>query len=158
MPSQDPTMGCGGRSPPLSTKDAFQSMRGSLEKPTSKPFLSWFVKKMDLIPKVSLPITTSDLKALALHERGLIGQVTKIWPYPKLMDSWMKKNWTTWIKGKLTYYLFGGRFYTFLFELKEDRNKIFIKYPYFMDTRGMYLNKWTLDFDLEVDVPSVIHV
>jgi len=27
-----------------------------------------------------------------------------------------------------------------------------------MDTRGLYLNKWTLEFDLEMDVPNVIPV
>ena len=27
-----------------------------------------------------------------------------------------------------------------------------------MDSRGLYLNKWTLDFDPELDVPSVVPV
>lgn len=30
--------------------------------------------------------------------------------------------------------------------------------PYFMGPRGMYLNRWTLDFDPEVDVPSAIPI
>ena len=27
-----------------------------------------------------------------------------------------------------------------------------------MDTRGLYLNRWTPDFDLELDVPNVVPV
>lgn len=27
-----------------------------------------------------------------------------------------------------------------------------------MDSRGLYLNKWTLDFDLELDVPSAVPI
>jgi len=27
-----------------------------------------------------------------------------------------------------------------------------------MNTRGLYLNRWTLDFNLELDVPNVFHV
>ena len=35
---------------------------------------------------------------------------------------------------------------------------IFRNGPYFMDTRGLYLNRWTLDFDPEMDVPSAVPV
>lgn len=44
------------------------------------------------------------------------------------------------------------------FELKEDRDDIFHNGPYIMDSWGMYLNHWNLDFDLEVDIPSTIFV
>jgi hypothetical protein len=62
------------------------------------------------------------------------------------------------IKGKLSYFLCGQGFYAFLFELKEDHDLIFRNGSYFMDTRGMYLNKWTSNFDLNVDVPSAMLV
>jgi hypothetical protein len=52
----------------------------------------------------------------------------------------------------------GKGFFVFLFEKKVDRDLIFINGPYFMGSRGMYLNKWTLDFILENDIPSVVSV
>ena len=46
----------------------------------------------------------------------------------------------------------------FLFEKKEDIDLIFRNGPYFMGTRGMYLNKWDLSFELEKDIPSSVLV
>jgi hypothetical protein len=43
----------------------------------------------------------------------------------------------------------------FLFEVKEDKDLIFRSGPYFMDSRGMYLNRRMLDFIPENDI-SVI--
>lgn len=62
------------------------------------------------------------------------------------------------IKGQLTYYFCGKWYYAFLFEKKEDRDMIFRNGPYFMDTRRMYLNKWTLYFDRKVDIQSSLLV
>jgi hypothetical protein len=43
--------------------------------------------------------------------------------------------------------LFCGRgFYAFLFETKEDKDLIFRNGPYFFGSRGMFLNRWTLDY------------
>jgi hypothetical protein len=39
-----------------------------------------------------------------------------------------------------------------------DHDLIFRNGPYFMDTRGMYLDKWTPDFDTDVDVPSAMSI
>jgi hypothetical protein len=52
----------------------------------------------------------------------------------------------------------GKGFFAFLFEKKEDRDLIFHSGPYFMGTRGMYLNKWTPDFSPENDIPSAVPV
>jgi hypothetical protein len=52
----------------------------------------------------------------------------------------------------------GNGFFPFLFEKKEDRDLIFRSGPYFMGGRGMYLNKWTIDFILENDIPSIIPI
>jgi hypothetical protein len=41
---------------------------------------------------------------------------------------------------------------------KKDRDLIFRSEPYFLGTRGMHLNKWTLDFSSENDVPSAVSV
>jgi hypothetical protein len=40
----------------------------------------------------------------------------------------------------------------------EDRDIIFQNGPYFFGSRGMYLNRWTLDFNLEHDVPSTVPI
>jgi len=58
------------------------------------------------------------------------------------------------IDGKISIKFCGRGYFTFHFETKEDRDLIFRNGPYFMDTRGLYLNKWTLDFDPEMDVPN----
>ena len=49
-------------------------------------------------------------------------------------------------------------FFIFEFIAKEDRDLIFRSGPYFMGTQGLYLNRWTPDFDPEVDVPKEVPV
>jgi hypothetical protein len=46
----------------------------------------------------------------------------------------------------------------FKFTSKEDRDLIFRNGPYFMGTQGMYLNRWTLDFDPAMEVPKEVTV
>ena len=48
----------------------------------------------------------------------------------------------------------GRGFFLFEFISKEDRDLIFRNGPYFMGPQGLYLNRWTPDFDPTVDVPS----
>jgi hypothetical protein len=95
---------------------------------------------------------------LALAERGLLGQFTGIYPLPRSMANWVQKNWQDLIKGKLTHYFCGRGFYAFLFEAEEDRDLTFKNGPYFFNTRGMYLNKRTPDFNPELDVPFAIPI
>lgn len=45
-------------------------------------------------------------------------------------------------------------FFIFLFEIKEDRDVVFRNGPYFFGSRGMYLNKWMLDFNPDEDIPT----
>ena len=40
----------------------------------------------------------------------------------------------------------------------EDRALIFRNVPYFMGPQGLYLNKWTPNFDSSQDVPPVVPV
>jgi hypothetical protein len=62
-------------------------------------------------------------------------------------------------QGFLKPFFFCGRgFYAFPFEHKEDKDLIFHNMPYFLGARGMYLNKWTLDFNPENDVLFVVLV
>ena len=44
----------------------------------------------------------------------------------------------------------------FVFESAEDRDLIFRNGPYFMGPQGLYLNKWTPDFDPSQDIPSAV--
>jgi hypothetical protein len=66
---------------------------------------------------------------------------------------WLQKNWHTLINGKMSHLFYGKGFYVFQFETKEERYLIFISDTYFMGARGMYLNKWTLEFNPKKDVP-----
>jgi hypothetical protein len=74
------------------------------------------------------------------------------------MHIWLEANWHTLIKGQLSTTFCGKVFFAFLFEKKEYRDLNFCSSPYFMGTRGMYLNKWTSDFSLENDIPSAVSV
>jgi len=118
-----------GLPPPDPNVANFQASIASLGNYAHKSLPTIFVKKMELIPEFKLLVATSRHMALALADRGLIGQFTGIWPSPKSMDLWMKKNWAAMIKGKLTYSFCGRGFYAFLFELKEDHDLIFRNGP-----------------------------
>jgi hypothetical protein len=52
----------------------------------------------------------------------------------------------------------GRGFFVFEFISKEDRDLIFRSGPYFMGTQGLYLNRWSPDFDPTVDVPKEVPV
>jgi hypothetical protein len=77
-----------------------------------------------------------------------------LWPSLREMAQWLDQKWKKMIKGQLSTTFCGKGLYVFLFENKADRDLIFRNGPYFMGSRGMYLNKWTLDFSAENDIPS----
>jgi len=70
----------------------------------------------------------------------------------------VEHNWNVNIQGKIAVRFCGRGYYTFLFETKEDWNLIFRNGPYFMDLRALYLNKWSLEFDPEMDIPNAVLV
>lgn len=117
-----------------------------------------FVKKLDSIPSVALPEEETCKAALNLAERGLIGQFTGLWPSPKLVEDWTQRNWKPLIKEGVKSYFVGKGFFIFVFESAEDRSLIFRNGPYFMGPQGLYLNKWSPDFDPTQDVPSAVPV
>jgi len=98
------------------------------------------------------------MAALSLTEKGLIGQFTGLWPSPRTVQRWVERNWADKIQGKISIRFCGKGYFSFDFESKEDKDLIFRNRPYFMDSRGLYLNKWTLDFDPKLDVPSDVSV
>jgi hypothetical protein len=138
--------------------EAFQTLITSYKKATKDVQPSRFVKRLEEIPKVAVHSSSARPFALRLAENGLIGQFTGLWPSPKAMASWLDLNWRKIIKGQLSTAFCGKGFYVFLFENKADRDLIFRSGPYFMGTRGMYLNKWTPDFSPENDIPSAVPV
>ena len=64
-----------------------------------------FVKKLDNIPTVDLPVDQPCQTSLNIIERILIGQFTGIWPFPKAIEGWVQRNWkpliTEGIRNKL---------------------------------------------------------
>ena len=74
------------------------------------------------------------------------------------MEAWINKNWMPLISGGLQHCFCGKGFFSFLFENKANRDLIFRSGPYFMGLRGLHLNRWSISFDPEKDVPSVVPV
>jgi hypothetical protein len=62
------------------------------------------------------------------------------------------------ISNSVTCYAIKRGFFLFEFISKEDWDFIFRSGPYFMGPKGLYLNRWTHDFDLAVDVPKAVLV
>jgi len=131
---------------------------GSLWKHATSAQQQKFVKKLETIPTVALPTEEPCRSALNLVERELIGQFTGLWPSPKVVDAWLKRNWRSLVKEGIRSYLVGKGFFVFVFDSVEDRNLIFRNGPYFMSPRGLYLNQWTLDFNMSQDVPSTVPI
>lgn len=123
-----------------------------------RPTASKFIKKLDEIPLIPLPTALPRRAAVSLADRALVGQFTGLWPSPRTVQKWVERNWNAMVQGKIAIRFCGRGYYTFLFETVEDRNLIFKNGPYFMDTRGLYLNRWTPDFDPEMDVPNAVPV
>jgi hypothetical protein len=52
-----------------------------------------FMKNMDPIPSITLPIDDPCRASLNLAARSLIGQFIGLWPSPKSIESWIQRNW-----------------------------------------------------------------
>lgn len=137
---------------------AFSALVNSLPPQRTRPAISKFVKKIEGLQEVSLPPALPRMAALALAEKGLTGKFTGLWPSPKNFQRWVERNWADKIQGKIAIRFCGKGYFTFHFETKNDKDLIFRNGPYFMDSRGLYLNKWTPDFDPELDIPNAVPV
>jgi hypothetical protein len=136
-----------GPSPHISDTVAFRKLFTSGGKRKLSVPVPKFIKKLDEIPEIALPETQSVKIALALSERGLVGQFMGLWPSTKTTDSWVQRNWKPLLKQGVTCYPLSNNFFLFEFINKEDKDLIFRNGPYFMGTQGLYLNCWTPDFD-----------
>ena len=151
----------GGNPPPsipLSDEEAFKRLVTAAGKKITAPPIPKFIKKLDAIPEISLPVEKPIKIALALADRGLVGQFMGLWPSTKTTDDWIQRNWRPQLKQSVTCYPVGRGFYIFEFISKDDRDLIFRNGPYFMGSQGLYLNRWTPDFDLNLDAPKEVPV
>lgn len=149
----------GDPDPPLPPEVlAFQSMIAAAPKRPPSFSQQLFVKKLDSIPFVALPEEETCKAALNLDERGLIGQFMGLWPSPKLVEDWTQRNWKPLMNEGVKIYFVGKGFFVFVFENPDDRGLIFRNGPYFMGPQGIYINKWTPNFDPTQDLPSAIPV
>lgn len=137
---------------------AFRSMVVAGPKRPPSAIQQKFVKKLDTIPFVALPEEETCKAALNLAERGLIGHFTGLRPSPKSVDEWTQRNWKPLIKEGVKSYFVGRSFFVFVFKSPDDKGLIFRNGPYFMGPQGLYLNKWSPDFDPTQDIPSVVPV
>ena len=78
--------------PPTSEVDAFRRLVASGGKRKVPLSVPKFIKKLDEIPEIALPKTQSVKIALALSERGLVGQFMGLWPSAKTTDDWIQRN------------------------------------------------------------------
>eukprot|EP00253_Pinus_taeda_P031855 PITA_31855 len=139
-------------------EEAFTSLIATIRAPRNMQTINKFLEKLEDIPEISLPLSLPCRAALSLAERGLVGQFTGIWPSTKSVQRWVERNWSSTINGKIAIRFYRRGYYTFNFETKEDKDLIFRNGPYFMDSKGLYLNHWTLDFNPEMDVLSAVPV
>ena len=79
-----------------------------------------------------------------------------MWTYPKSIEAWINKPWKCIIEGNILFFSCKRGYFAFLFNNKEDWDLIFHSGPYFFGFRGLYLNKWTLNFYHDVVIPSMV--
>jgi hypothetical protein len=122
------------------------------------PEIPKFIKKLDEIPEIALPEENPMKIAVALANRGLVGQFMGLWPSTRTTDDWIQRNWRPNLAHGVTCYPVGRGYFVFEFISEEDRDLVFRNGPYFMGTQGLYLNKWTPDFNPLVDTPKEVSV
>jgi hypothetical protein len=154
MASQD-----GGEPPPPpSPSSTFNKLITACSKKTAQGESSSFVKRLEAIPEICLPPEQPMKVAISLSERGLVGQFMGLWPSTRTTDNWIQRNWRPLTKNSVTCYSVGKGFYIFEFISQEDRDLIFRNGPYFMGAQGLYLNRWTPNFDPALEIPKDVPV
>jgi hypothetical protein len=73
-----------------SVKDAFRRLLHSQGKKVTPPEIPKFIKKLDEIPEIALPEENPMKIAVALANRGLVGQFMGLWPSAKTTDDWIQ--------------------------------------------------------------------
>jgi hypothetical protein len=73
--------------PPLSELEAFRKLVAAASKRPPSAVQQKFVKKLDNIPSVELPLEETCRTTVNLADKGLIEQFTGLWPSPKSVDA-----------------------------------------------------------------------
>jgi hypothetical protein len=145
--------------PPLPPEiDSFRKLIATCNKRPASYSQQKFIKKLDNIPSINLPPEETCRSALNLVKRGLIGKFMGLWSSPKAVDAWVQRNWSPLVQEGIRSHLVGKGFFVFGFDKLQDKNLIFRSGPYFMGPQGLYLNKWSPDFDPTQYVPSTLPV
>ena len=118
--------------PPSDEIAAFRRLVASGGKRKIPSSVPKFIKKLEEIPEIALPKTTSVKIALALSKRGLVGRFMGLWPSAKTTDDWIQRNWKPHLKHGVTCYPLSSGYFLFEFINKEDKDLIFRNDPYFM--------------------------
>jgi hypothetical protein len=105
--------------PPFSVDDAFRKLINNQGKKIPPPEVPKFIKKLDAIPEIALSEEQPIKIALALAERGLVGQFMGLWPSTKTMDDWIQRNWRPQLQHSVTCYPVARGFFIFEFISKE---------------------------------------
>jgi hypothetical protein len=153
-----PSQGGGEPPPPPSPTTSFRKLIAACRKKAPQAEAPSFVKKLDDVLEINLPPEQPMKVAISLADRGLVGQFMGIWPSARTTDNWIQRNWRPLIKNSVTCYAVGRGYYIFEFISQEDRDLIFRNGPYFMGTQGLYLNRWTPNFDPTSEVPKDVPV
>jgi hypothetical protein len=153
-----PSQGGGEPPPPPSPTASFRKLVTACRKKAPQAETPSFVRKLDNVPEINLPPEQPMKVALSLSDRGLVGQFMGLWPSTRTTDNWIQRNWRPLIKNSVTCYAVGRGYFIFEFISQEDRDLIFRNGPYFMGTQGLYLNRWTPNFDPASEVPKDVPV
>lgn len=70
-----------------------------------------------------------------------------IWPTEGALNLWIQNKWTP--KGEIKLQLGSKGFFIVIFDLLEDRYRIFEGGPYFYNSVGLYMRFWKDNFTLE---------
>jgi hypothetical protein len=153
-----PSQGRGELPPPPSPTASFRKLVTACRKKVLQAETPSFVRRLDNIPEISLPPEQPMKVALSLSERGLVGHFMGLWPSTRTTDNWIQRNWRPLIKNIITCYVVGRGYFIFKFISQEDCDLIFRNGPYFMGSQGLYLNRWTPNFDPALEVPKDVPV
>ena len=78
--------------PLLSSEEAFRIFLSQKGKKRPAPEVPKFIKKLEEIPEIALQEDQPIKFALALADRGLVGQFMGQWPSTKTTDDWIQRN------------------------------------------------------------------
>jgi len=78
--------------PPPSPTSSFRKLIATCSKKYPQAEAPSFVKILDDVPEINLPLEQPMKVALSLSERSLVGQFMGLWPSIKSTDNWIQRN------------------------------------------------------------------